>query len=312
MLILSPSLMPQRSCFHALAFAFSGVYFANCLALYPLFNSHMCWYCCFVCWSTLCFLKKHEYCFPEPCIVVVEPCLVLLHQWSLLSPWLRTASPKLALHYFIDNLFSLHGSQLFHRALLVVNDCWMLHWALLLAEGRARRKWLLGALGFGFNIEGRVLKRWVLGGNGNSYSLTNLRVLTCSHVRFNIQKNWQISFLINTYKIRHDKKDNSNLMINYFIFEFHSNTNIYPIEIEFVSPSHLPLFIENQKDTCSSLNLFISRFLCFIFIYLIIYYLFSFFILLFYFIPFCHYFFNSHSFDSIESNIFSPCAKNTK
>lgn len=43
------------------------------------------------------------------------------------------------------------------------------------------------------------------------------------------------SFLRNTYKIRHYKKDNGNPTINYFIYEFHSNRNTCPTETEFVT-----------------------------------------------------------------------------
>ena len=43
------------------------------------------------------------------------------------------------------------------------------------------------------------------------------------------------SFLRNTYKIRHYKKDNGNPTINYFIYEFHSNRNTCPAETEFVT-----------------------------------------------------------------------------
>ena len=48
-------------------------------------------------------------------------------------------------------------------------------------------------------------------------------------------KNGHIPFLSNTYKNRHYKKDNGNPTINYFIYEFHSNKNICPTEIEFVT-----------------------------------------------------------------------------
>lgn len=43
------------------------------------------------------------------------------------------------------------------------------------------------------------------------------------------------SFLRNTYKIRHYKKDNGNPTINYFIYEFHSNRNTCPTETELVT-----------------------------------------------------------------------------
>ena len=50
---------------------------------------------------------------------------------------------------------------------------------------------------------------------------------------FETVKKWTNSFFFsyrNTYKIRHYKKDNGNLTLNYFIYEFHSNRNTYPTE----------------------------------------------------------------------------------
>ncbi|KAF3619754.1 hypothetical protein FXO38_32750 [Capsicum annuum] len=64
-------------------------------------------------------------------------------------------------------------------------------------------------------------------------SLFYSRVLMRFHAPLRTQKNGEIPFLRNTYKIRHYKNDNGNPTINYFIYEFHSNRNTCPTETEF-------------------------------------------------------------------------------
>lgn len=53
------------------------------------------------------------------------------------------------------------------------------------------------------------------------------------------------SFLRNTYKIRHYKKDNGNPTINYFIYEFHSNRNTCP------NVGLVPTVHHGRKDSLS-------------------------------------------------------------
>jgi len=78
----------------------------------------------------------------------------------------------------------------------------------------------------------------------------------CFHA---LSKPWKIDkFLFfscrSTYKIRHYKKDNGNLTINYFIYEFHNNRNIYPIKTEFITwylLAHLSKIYQTKKiRTC--------------------------------------------------------------
>ena len=64
------------------------------------------------------------------------------------------------------------------------------------------------------------------------------------------------SFLRNTYKIRHYKKDNGNPTINYFIYEFHSNRNTCPTETEFVTcyplAEQAKIYLRGKDDSFES------------------------------------------------------------